>query len=142
MRICVYAGSNPGADPAYGEAAADLARLLAQRGIGAVYGGAQVGLMGILADTALAWELGEHNIRVNTLSPGSIMFPGGGWDRFRSESPDDFQRFETKEFPMGRLGSPEEVADVAVFLLSDRASWINGANIPVDGAQGRPSAFY
>ena len=54
MRICVYAGSNPGADPAYGEAAADLARLLAQRGIGVVYGGAQVGLMGILADTALA----------------------------------------------------------------------------------------
>jgi uncharacterized protein (TIGR00730 family) len=54
VRICVYAGSNPGADPAYGEAAADLARLLAQRGIGVVYGGAQVGLMGILADTALA----------------------------------------------------------------------------------------
>ncbi len=54
MRICVYAGSNPGADPAYAEAAADLARLLAERGIGVVYGGAHVGLMGILADTALA----------------------------------------------------------------------------------------
>ena len=53
MRICVYAGSNPGADPAYAEAAADLARLLAQRGIGVVYGGAHRGLMGILADTAL-----------------------------------------------------------------------------------------
>src|SRR5215212_1506971 len=54
MRICVYAGSNPGADPAYAESAADLARLLAERGIGVVYGGAHVGLMGILADTALA----------------------------------------------------------------------------------------
>ena len=53
MRICVYAGSNPGADPAYAEAAADLARLLAGRGIGVVYGGGRVGLMGILADTAL-----------------------------------------------------------------------------------------
>src|ERR671920_758599 len=53
MRICVYAGSNPGADPAYAEAAADLARVLAGRGIGVVYGGARVGLMGILADTAL-----------------------------------------------------------------------------------------
>ena len=53
MRICVYAGSNPGADPAYAEAAADLARLLARRGIGIVYGGAHRGLMGILADTAL-----------------------------------------------------------------------------------------
>jgi uncharacterized protein (TIGR00730 family) len=54
MRICVYAGSNPGGDPAYAESAADLARLLAERGIGVVYGGAHVGLMGILADTALA----------------------------------------------------------------------------------------
>ena len=53
MRICVYAGSSSGADPAYAEAAADLARLLAGRGIGVVYGGAHVGLMGILADTAL-----------------------------------------------------------------------------------------
>jgi uncharacterized protein (TIGR00730 family) len=53
MRICVYAGSNPGADPAYAEAAADLARVLSGRGIGVVYGGARVGLMGILADTAL-----------------------------------------------------------------------------------------
>ena len=54
MRICVYAGSNPGANPAYGEAAAELARLLASRDIGVVYGGGKVGLMGILADTALA----------------------------------------------------------------------------------------
>ena len=53
MRICVYAGSNPGANPAYAEAAADLARLLTRRGIGIVYGGAHRGLMGILADTAL-----------------------------------------------------------------------------------------
>ena len=54
MRICVYAGSNPGADPAYGEAAADLARLLAQRGIGVVYGGSRIGMMGAVADAALA----------------------------------------------------------------------------------------
>ena len=53
MRICVYAGSNPGADPAYAEVAEELARLLAARGIGIVYGGAHVGLMGVLADTAM-----------------------------------------------------------------------------------------
>ena len=52
-----------------------------------------------------------------------------------------FAEFERREFPWGRLGSPEEVADVVVFLLSERAAWINGANIAVDGAQGRPSAF-
>jgi uncharacterized protein (TIGR00730 family) len=54
MRICVYAGSNPGRDPAYAEVAGELARLLASRGIGVVYGGGKVGLMGILADSALA----------------------------------------------------------------------------------------
>jgi uncharacterized protein (TIGR00730 family) len=52
--VCLYAGSNPGADPAYGEAAAELAGMLARRGIGIVYGGASVGLMGVLADTAMA----------------------------------------------------------------------------------------
>jgi uncharacterized protein (TIGR00730 family) len=52
-RICLYAGSSPGADPVYAEAAASLARLLAQRGIGITYGGAAVGLMGALADAAL-----------------------------------------------------------------------------------------
>ncbi len=54
QRICVYAGSNPGRSPAYAEAAAGLAHLLAGRGIGVVYGGGKVGLMGILADSALA----------------------------------------------------------------------------------------
>jgi uncharacterized protein (TIGR00730 family) len=54
MRVCVYAGSNRGRDPAYAEAAEDLARRLARRGVGVVYGGARVGLMGIVADTALA----------------------------------------------------------------------------------------
>ncbi len=53
-RICVYAGSNHGNDPAYAEAAAALARTLAERGIGVVYGGGKVGLMGVVADTALA----------------------------------------------------------------------------------------
>jgi uncharacterized protein (TIGR00730 family) len=54
QRVCVYAGSNPGTDPAYAEAARRLATLLAERSIGLVYGGGKVGLMGVLADTALA----------------------------------------------------------------------------------------
>jgi len=53
-RICIYAGSNPGNDPAYADAARDLATLLAEREIGIVYGGGKVGLMGVTADTALA----------------------------------------------------------------------------------------
>jgi 3-oxoacyl-[acyl-carrier protein] reductase len=105
----------------------------------AQYGAAKAGE--IFLAGALAWELGPQRIRVNTLSPGSIMFPGGGWESFRAENPDRFAEFESREFPFGRLGTPEEVANAALFLLSDAASWINGANIAVDGAQGRPSAF-
>lgn len=52
-RVCVYLGSSPGADPAYAEGVAALARELVRRGIGVVYGGGDVGLMGVLADTAL-----------------------------------------------------------------------------------------
>jgi 3-oxoacyl-[acyl-carrier protein] reductase len=90
---------------------------------------------------ALAWELAAARIRVNTVSPGSIIFGGGGWERLRAREPERFAEFERREFPWGRLGTPEEVADVVVFVLSERATWINGAHIAVDGAQGRPSAF-
>ena len=105
----------------------------------AQYGAAKAGE--IFLAGALAWELAPHRIRVNAVSPGSILFPGGGWERFRAERPDRFAEFERREFPWGRLGHAEELADVVAFILSDRATWINGANIPVDGGQGRPSAF-
>ena len=95
----------------------------------------------IYLSSALALELAPDRIRANTVSPGSLYFPGGGWERFKSENPDKFAAFEDRELPAGRLGTDEEVADVVVFLSSPRANWINGANIPVDGAQGRPSAF-
>lgn len=106
----------------------------------AQYGSAKAAEMFLAG--ALAWELAERGIRVNTVCPGSIMFPGGGWERFRADSPEQFERFETRELPAGRLGTPEEVADVVCFLCSPRAQWVNGASVPVDGAQGRPSAFY
>jgi 3-oxoacyl-[acyl-carrier protein] reductase len=92
-----------------------------------------------LAATA-AQELAPVGIRVNAVSPGSIMFPGGSWDTFRQENPEDFDAFLSSQFPFGRLGRPEEVADAVAFVLSERASWISGANIVVDGAQRYPSA--
>jgi NAD(P)-dependent dehydrogenase (short-subunit alcohol dehydrogenase family) len=89
----------------------------------------------------LAVELAPANIRVNSVSPGSILVTGGQWEKYRVDEPEQFNRFLRDEAPFGRLGHPEEVADVVAFLLSERASWISGADIPVDGAQGRPAAF-
>jgi 3-oxoacyl-[acyl-carrier protein] reductase len=105
----------------------------------AQYGAAKAGEMFLAA--ALAWELAPYRIRVNTVTPGSLRFPGGGWERFAMEHPEAYAEFARREFPWGRLGTAEEVADVVTFLLSERARWINGASIPVDGAQGRPTVF-
>jgi NAD(P)-dependent dehydrogenase (short-subunit alcohol dehydrogenase family) len=92
-----------------------------------------------LAATA-AQELAPAGVRVNCVSPGSILFPGGGWETFQRENPEDFAAFLRTQFPFGRLGTLPEVAGVVAFLLSDRASWVSGANVSVDGAQIYPSA--
>lgn len=83
----------------------------------------------------LALELVHDQIRVNTVSPGSIIWEEGGWDRFRQRNPESFAAYVRDGFPMGRLGHPEEIADVVVFLASARAHWINGRHIPVDGLE-------
>lgn len=84
----------------------------------------------------LARELGPDRIRVNALSPGSIAEGTSKDVRLRGDhSEAEFEAFVAREFPLGRLGTLDEVADVAAFLSSPRAGWINGATIAVDGAQ-------
>lgn len=82
-------------------------------------------------------SLARHHIRVNSVAPGSVMFPGGSWDRRAKDDPARIEKMKQDDLPMGRFGTPEEVADVVAFLCSARASWMTGACVPVDGAQGR-----
>lgn len=86
---------------------------------------------------ALAQQLASANIRVNSVAPGSIMFPGGSWYRRQQSDPEAIARMIRDELPFGRLGRPEEVGAVVAFLVSPRASWISGASIVVDGCQGK-----
>ena len=85
---------------------------------------------------AMALELAPE-IRVNSVAPGSIAFPGGSWGRRLEEDPEGMRVFLEQNIPMGRFGRPEEIAAVVTFLCSEQASWVTGASINVDGGQSR-----
>ena len=86
---------------------------------------------------SLAQHLASSNIRVNSVSPGSISFEGGSWWKRQQEDPAAMADFVKRELPLGRFGRAEEVGDVVAFLASRRASWISGASVVVDGCQSR-----
>ena len=86
---------------------------------------------------AMAQQLATDNIRVNSVAPGSISFPGGTWHRRQQEDPDGMAEFVRQQLPFGRFGRAEEVGVVVAFLASPRASWVSGATVTVDGCQSR-----
>ena len=78
--------------------------------------------------------LAPKKIRVNAIAPGSIEFPGGMWEQRKTDNPQLYNAI-LRSIPWGRLGHPEEVANVAVFLCSGAASWVTGQTLIVDGGQ-------
>ena len=86
---------------------------------------------------SLAQQLAPLNIRVNSVAPGSILFPGGSWHKRQQADPQGIAEFIKRELPFGRMGRADEVGSVVAFLVSPKASWVSGASITVDGCQSR-----
>jgi 3-oxoacyl-[acyl-carrier protein] reductase len=105
---------------------------LAALGFPPAYGAAKAALISHAKSLAVA--LAPQRVRVNTVAPGSIEFPGGLWAQAKEGNPDFYQAV-LQTIPSGRMGTPEEVADVVTFLVSQRASWVTGACVVVDGGQ-------
>ena len=87
---------------------------------------------------ALAQNLARKvapKVRVNVIAPGNIFFPGGSWDEKVRSQPEAVESMLHSQVPLKRFGTPEEIADAAVFLCSPRASFITGSVLRVDGGQ-------
>ena len=80
---------------------------------------------------------GPHGVRVNAVAPGNVLFPGGSWEKKLAERGEFFKDYIQREVPLKRFGVPREIADTAVFLASERASFVTGACWVVDGGQTR-----
>lgn len=85
----------------------------------------------------LAGDLAERSIRVNCVVPGNIMFQGGRWEELCNNDKEGTEAYINREVPLKRFGKPEEIADAIVFLASERARFITGAELVIDGGQKR-----
>jgi len=82
-------------------------------------------------------DLVRNGITFNSVAPGGIMIPNTGWEKMKKDKPKEFKNLIDNQFPLGRLGTPEEVANVIVFICSEKANFLNGACISIDGGESR-----
>ena len=94
---------------------------------------AEISLMKTLAINP---DLARDGITFNSIAPGAIVIPDTGWEKKQKENPEKFKKF-VEQLPFGRLGTPEEVANVVAFLCSEKANLVNGACIAIDGGESK-----
>jgi 3-oxoacyl-[acyl-carrier protein] reductase len=83
----------------------------------------------------LARKLAPDSIRVNTIAPGNIIFPGGNWDNKRKANPEGIEKMLKEKVPLKRFGTPHDIGNLAAVLVSDKAGFITGSCIVIDGGQ-------
>ncbi|HCX66238.1 SDR family oxidoreductase [Parvibaculum sp.] len=101
--------------------------------------GAQKAAQIHLAKGLARQHAGDH-VRVNTVSPGTVYFKGGVWNMIEDHMPDMFKQAMSRN-PTGRMATPQDIANAAVFLASPASSFTTGSNLVVDGAISRRVNF-
>ena len=101
----------------------------------APYACAKAALLSYMKNTAPV--AARHGVRMNAISPGNILFPGGTWDKKIRENPEPTQKYIQDNVPLQRFGTPDDVGSLVCYLASDNASFITGGNFIVDGGQTR-----
>jgi 3-oxoacyl-[acyl-carrier protein] reductase len=124
----------PHIEKAGGGAVLNISSISAYRGSArtAPYAAVKAAVINYTMSQALA--LASKKIRVNAIAPGSIEFPGGMWEKRKTSDPELYDAI-LRSIPWGRLGTPDEVANAALFLCSDAATWVTGQTLSVDGGQ-------
>lgn len=89
----------------------------------------------LMKNLSLKKDLVRHNITFNSVAPGCIMIPDTGWEEKKKQEPELFAAMVEDKFPLGRMGTPDEVAYAIIMLCSKSASLINGAALAVDGGE-------
>lgn len=84
---------------------------------------------------SMAIKNAKNKIRINIVSPGNIIYPGGNWDKKLKKNPKKINNYIYKEVPLKKFGKPEDISSIVAFLLSEKSNFITGSNLIVDGGQ-------
>ncbi|MBX9977172.1 MAG: SDR family oxidoreductase [Alphaproteobacteria bacterium] len=91
----------------------------------------------VAASKKLSREFSPFNIRVNVIAPGNILFPGGTWEKKQEQNTQEVTDYIRSEVPLNTFGDPEDIGNICVFFSSEKAKFITGSTVVVDGGQTR-----